>query len=122
MNTTVCIIDGDPAVRDSLATMVGLTGHEARTFATGGEFLSQADADKQQCVVCEADLPDTSGIDVFKAVRQKNPEAHFALLVSRTSDGIAAQASRLGIDHVFFKPLVNRRLIAFVSELDKPPR
>jgi FixJ family two-component response regulator len=118
VTTTVCIIDGDPAVRDSLATVVGLNGHQALTFASGNEFLDQTRASKPQCVVCEAELPDTTGMALFEALKAQNPKMRFALLVSHTDAAIAARAKRLGIDHVFFKPLVNRRLLAFVSASD----
>ena len=119
MTKTVCIIDGDPAVRDSLATVMGLNGLEALTFATGFEFLNQPDAASHPYIVCEADLPDTSGLAIFQRLQPINPTLRFALLVSHTNEGVAARANRLGIQHVFFKPLVNRRLIAFVSGHDR---
>ena len=119
MTTTVCIIDGDPAVRDSLATVVGLDGHRALTFASGNEFLEQAKA-THQCIVCEAELPDMTGLAIYQALQPHIPQMRFALLVSRTNLGVAAQANRLGISHVFFKPLVNRRLVAFVAGRDAP--
>ena len=115
MTLTVCIIDGDPAVRDSLATVVGLNGHQALTFASGSEFLDQTSASTPQCVVCEAELPDTTGLALFETLKLQNPAMRFALLVSHTNAAVANSAKRLGIDHVFFKPLVNRRLLAFVS-------
>ena len=115
VKTIVCVIDGDPAVRDSLETLMNLNGHDVATYATGRAFLNELDPRKTKCVVCEAELPDTTGIAVFETLRERNCETPFALLVShddgrRTFD----KARRIGITHVFAKPLVNHQLAAFV--------
>ncbi len=115
MNATVCVVDGDPAVRDSLATLMRLSGHEVSTFATGQEFLAAADTNSVGCVICEADLPDTTGLAVFGALTEKCMAAPFALLISQSDPARVAEAYRVGIRNVFPKPLVHRRLLSFVS-------
>jgi FixJ family two-component response regulator len=115
VNATVCVVDGDPAVRDSLATLMRLSGHEVSTFATGREFLDAAGNDTVACVICEADLPDTTGLAVFGALTEKSPAAPFALLISQSDPAKVAEAYRAGIRNVFPKPLVHRRLLSFVS-------
>ena len=111
----VCVIDGDPAVRDSLATLIGLNGREVSTYATGREFLDAQDSRAIDCVVCEAELPDTSGLELFRAFRATHPSARFALLLSRTNLAAAAVAKRSGVDAVLHKPLVHRQLTTFVA-------
>jgi len=111
----VCVIDGDPAVRDSLATLIRLIGREVLTYATGREFLDARDSRAIDCVVCEAELPDTNGLDLFRAFRATHPYARFALLQSRTNRVAAAVAKRSGVDAVFHKPLVHRHLMMFVA-------
>ena len=111
----VCVIDGDPAVRDSLATLIGLNGREVLTYATGREFLDAQDNRAIDCVVCEAELPDTSGLELFRAFRATHPSARFALLLSRTNLAAAAVAKRSGVDAVLRKPLVHRHLTRFVA-------
>jgi FixJ family two-component response regulator len=116
-NALVCVIDGDPAVRDSLATLMSLNGHEVVTFATGQEFLDTLNGRLIDCVVCEAELPDTSGIELFRKFKPENPLTRFALLMSRTDPTAAAQARSSGVDAVFHKPLVHRRLTSFVKTI-----
>jgi FixJ family two-component response regulator len=113
---SVFIIDGDPAVRDSLSTLLDLNGYEVETFSTGGAFLTRLRSGvRMECVVCEADLPDTSGIDVYKKIQQASPGTPFALLVSRRNPSIIQSARDAGIEQVFPKPLVHRHLIEFIS-------
>lgn len=116
--TFVCVIDGDPAVRDSLATLMALNGHEVLTFATGREFLDSQHGSLVSCVVCEAELPDITGVALFQAFKPAHPETRFALLMSRTDPSAATAAQRCGIDAVFHKPLVNRRLTRFVKSAE----
>ncbi len=111
----VCVIDGDQAVRDSLETVMALNGHAVLTFATGEAFLSCHDAQPIGWVVCEAELPDISGMELFRRFKAGNPNARFALLTSRTDPAAAALARRSGVDAVFHKPLVHHRLTSFVS-------
>ena len=115
MKAIVCVIEGDPAVRDSLETLMSLNGHDVATYATGGAFLKELDPPNTKCVVCEAQLPDTTGFAIFKTLHKRNFAAPFALLVSRNDRAIYDEALRIGIVHVFTKPLVDRKLAAFVS-------
>ena len=110
----ICVIDGDPAVRDSLQTLMSLNGHEVATYATGSAFLNELDPQKTRCVVCEAELPDTSGFVIFETIRAKNLQIPFALLVSHNARRTLDKAQRIGITHVFAKPLPNHQLDAFV--------
>ena len=124
-NGIVCVVDGDPAVRDSVETLMSLNGYAVAVYSTGSAFLSDFDPDTVGCVVCEAELPDTTGFAVYDVLRQRHCTAPFALLVSRGDRATYDRARRVGIDHVFTKPIVNRRLTAFVrarevrKQLDK---
>jgi FixJ family two-component response regulator len=111
----VCVVDGDAAVRDSLATLMALNGHDVSTYATGREFLEALDGHRVDFVVCEAELPDTSGVELFRAFKMRHPSARFALLVSRNDPAMTAAAKRSGVDAVFHKPLVHRSLKTFVA-------
>lgn len=116
----MCIIDGDAAVRDSLSTLMSLNGVEVTGFATGADFLSRCGIDPIDCVVCEAELPDITGLEVFVEFKQKHPHSRFALLMSRSNRPALETARSAGVDAVFCKPLVNRRLRDFVRRTPLP--
>lgn len=116
----VLLVDADPAVRDSLSTLMGLNGFTVRTFATGNEMLRAKDVEHVHCVICEAELPDTTGVAVFQALQQTVPQWPFALLVSQRNQLTLRHARNAGITRIFSKPLVHRHLLSFVSECDSP--
>lgn len=115
IQSRVCVVEGDPAVRDSLATLITVSGYEVTTFATGAAFLQAVEQYPVECVVCEAELPDASGINVYLTLKQRRPACRFALLQSRPDPAAASAARRLGVDAVFHKPFVHGRLKEFVK-------
>ena len=117
--SVVHVVDGDPAVRDSLTTLLDLNGFRVRAYSTGAAFLKKLKAapsdDDQDWVVCEADLPDGSGIDLFSQVRAARSGTPFILLISRRNPGIIETAKSAGIDQIYQKPLVHRNLLTYIE-------
>lgn len=116
----VCIIDGDAAVRDSLSTLMSLNGVDVTGFASGTDFLNHCATAPIHCVVCEAELPDISGLELFIRCKALYPHSRFALLMSRSNRPALELARNAGVDAVFCKPLVNRRLRDFVRNTPLP--
>ena len=112
---SVLLVDADPAVRDSLKTLMDLNGFAVRSFSTGAAFLRAVDDSHIHCVICEADLPDTSGIRIYQHLQQLDADLPFALLVSGINSTVVRSARSVGISQIFQKPLVYRRLLNFVS-------
>jgi two-component system response regulator FixJ len=111
----VAVVDGDPAVRDSLATLMELNGHEVATYSTARAFLRAMDGKHIDCIICEADLPDSTGVELYRSVAETLPHIRFALLVSRQEAPTVSKAKRAGIHNIFSKPLVHRKLLRFVA-------
>ena len=101
----VCVVDGDPAVRDGLTYLCQSNGHSAAGFATRYAFLKALDELVAKCVICEAQLPDGSGLSLYQELRKRGNDVPFALLLSRPGEGEILQAERLGIQFVWKKPL-----------------
>jgi FixJ family two-component response regulator len=112
----VCVVDGDPAVRDSLTTLLNLNGIRVEGFATGAAFLKRlGDGVRMDCIVCEAQLPDVGGIEVYLQLRRTGVPTPFVLLVSNRNPSAIQSARNAGIEQVFPKPLVHRHLLEFIS-------
>lgn len=109
----ICVLDADPAVRDGLLTLLSIGGHEVAGFSTAAEF--HRSAPEVDFVICEARLPDASGFDVYRRVCGQGRPITFVMLVSGRVSAIADQAQRLGIQHVFAKPLVSHELLALMA-------
>ena len=117
--SVVHVVDGDPAVRDSLTTLLDLNGYRVLTYSTGAALLKKLIATpadtEQDWVVFEADLPDGSGIELFSKVRAAKSATPFILLISRRNPGIIETAKNAGIDQIYQKPLVHRNLLTYIE-------
>ena len=113
----VCVIDGDPAVRDGLTYLCQSNGYDVMTFATGAAFLRQVDQHlATRCVICEAQLPDGSGVKIYQELNRRGVITPFALLLSRPSGEQMSQALKLGINFIWAKPITEHSaLTAFLE-------
>jgi len=115
----VCVVDGDPAVRDSLQYLCDSNGYRTLGFSTRSAFLRMLDnVDRKhaKCVICEAQLPDGTGVQLFTELQQRGISIPFALMVSVNMGATFQIATRAGIEYVWPKPLVDRApLIAFLG-------
>jgi len=115
----VHVVEGDPAVRDSLLTLLGLNGFRVHGYDRGEAFLEQLAEHRVEgndWVICEAELPDTTGLDVFARIRAMEARIPFILLVSRSDPGTIRAARDAGVNRVLPKPLVHRHLIRALAK------
>ena len=114
------MVDGDPAVRDSLQYLCDSSGQPAIGFSTRAAFWRMLEADAQDSVkyvICEAQLPDGSGVELYQDLQRRGLFLPFALLVSRNATSAVHIATQVGIEWVWHKPLVDRtRLVAFLGQ------
>lgn len=68
-NLTVFVIEDDPAVRDSLALMLGLAGFRTTLFADAEAFLGAYRDEWAGCVVTDLRLPGMSGVALQAELR-----------------------------------------------------
>lgn len=68
---TVFIIDDDPAVRDSIALMLGLAGFRTALFADAEAFLAAYREDWVGCVIADLRLPGMSGVELQAELRRR---------------------------------------------------
>ena len=66
MSRSVFVIDDDPAVRDSLLTLLRADGVRARGFAGGIDFFAALPEDAAACVVTDVRMPGMDGAEVVR--------------------------------------------------------
>jgi len=114
---SVCLIDADPAVRDSLRGLAALYGQSVRCYSTARTFLDDLVHLPVRCVVCEARLPDDRGIEVHLTMIDRGYRVPFALLVSRDFGQMTTEATYFGIDLVIRKPILDvQALMDFIRQ------
>jgi len=111
----VCIIDGDPAVRAGLTYLCDSSGYVVIPFSTGSAFLRALDQTSHldfHSVICEAQLPDRGGVDLYLTMQRRGLDLPFALMVSGKNRACAHFASQVGIKNIWCKPLLDSVLLS----------
>ncbi len=111
----VCALEPDPAVRDSLVTLLEVEGYRVVTFATARAFFHALPGLIPDLVICEAQLPDSDGYRVHEDLQRQRRGTLFVLLSSDREERHGPGAQRHGISHVLRKPIVDRQLLSLIS-------
>ncbi len=112
----VYVIDDDPAVCDSLETLLETAGLTAKTFACGGDVMRCSDELTSGCLLLDVHLPDHSGFDLLVALRQLGVMLPAVFMTGSDYRAAFVRASALGAHDVLQKPLDDARLLRVVYE------
>jgi two-component system, LuxR family, response regulator FixJ len=101
--STVYVVDNDPAFLESLLVLVASMGFKARGFSVGEELLREADSLGAGCVILDMQLPDLGGLAVLEHLARK-PLPPPAIVMSAYAEvAIAVRAMQLGVIAFFQK-------------------
>ncbi|MBV1916292.1 MAG: EAL domain-containing response regulator [Pseudomonadales bacterium] len=97
MSTQIIIVDDDPLIAEMLATAASMIGFQTLTFMHGVEFLSY-DVQPQDIVVLDLNMPGFDGIEVLRALSEKNISVAL-VLISGQDRGVLHSAEKLARAH-----------------------
>jgi CheY-like chemotaxis protein len=115
----VLVVDDNKDAADSLVALLGAHGHSASAAYSGAEAIRRADALRPQVVLLDIGMPQTTGFDVARALRDYR-RAPRPVIVAVTgaaepSDKIAARMA--GFDHYLVKPVEPQALVALLAKI-----
>jgi two-component system response regulator FixJ len=113
----VCVIDDDPAMRDSLDFLLGSAGFSVQLFDSAQAFLNELPGMAVGCVVTDVRMP---GIDGIELLRQLNSAVGVRKLpvIVMTGHGdvpLAVEAMKLGALDFLEKPFEDERLVSMIE-------
>lgn len=118
MNATVnhlCIVDDDESVRTSLGLLLLSRGYAVQAFASGEDFLAQADLQRAGCVVLDLRMTGMSGLEVFHALRAQDSPLVAIFLSGHGDIPAAVEAVQKGAVGWLEKPCNNERLLDTIA-------
>src|SRR3954451_18558275 len=121
----ILIIDDNETMREGLGATVRRMGHEATLAASGGEGLSVFKAKGADFVITDLKMEGTGGLDVVKAVRERDPDCPVMIVTAFGTVETAVEAMRLGAFDFLQKPFapeVVRLKVARALELREERR
>jgi two-component system, OmpR family, KDP operon response regulator KdpE len=107
----ILVIDDEPQIRKLLSIVLESDGYKVYTAQTGQEGISLAASRKPDIILLDLGLPDQSGIDVLKDLRQWYLQPILIISVQNREEDIIG-ALDLGADDYITKPFRTGELLA----------
>jgi two-component system KDP operon response regulator KdpE len=113
LNSTILIVDDEPAIRRLLRTGLGAEGYKTDESETGAATISHVREHKPDLVILDLGLPDMDGLDVLRAIRAFSA-VPVVVLSAREDERGKVAALDLGADDYVTKPFGMAELMARV--------
>ena len=117
------LIDDDPdLLPDQMRQVFPAPAHRVEVAPTGSEGLERARNDRPDVILLDLRLPDQSGLDVLKQLRQIDARIPVVLVTVARSADSAIEAMRQGAYDYLLKPLNLQKLDRVLGEALKVAR
>lgn len=116
MKPRVLIVEDEPGIADTLQYALRTEGFDPAWVATGEEALAHVRAQVPALVILDVGLPDTSGFEVFKRLREF-ADVPVIFLTARSDEIDRVVGLELGADDYVPKPFSPRELVARVRSI-----
>ncbi|MGH6926595.1 MAG: response regulator FixJ [Propylenella sp.] len=111
IDATIHIIDDDEAIRESLSFLLDTAGLKSRVYETPTEFLAALPVEEPACVVTDIRMPEMSGIDLLKKLREANDSLPVIVITGHGDVTLAVEAMKLGAADFLEKPFADDALL-----------
>jgi DNA-binding NtrC family response regulator len=113
----ILIIDDEADIRESLETLLSLEGYLVDQAATATEGMRMLEHGDYDLVLLDLMMPDKSGMDVLKEVRERDRETPICMITAYGSLEVAVAALKAGASDYFSKPWDNEKLLIEIERL-----
>jgi len=112
----VLIVDDEEGIRKLLTAVLSEKGYSADSCATGQEAIEKADGRFYDVALIDIFLPDVSGVELLKRMRERKPRTRKIIMTGHPSLQNAVEALNRGADAYMMKPLDVEKVLATVKE------
>lgn len=110
----VLVIDDEPVVRDGIHRILTAEGFRVATAADAATGLAHPAVAACRLVLCDLMLPDSSGIEVLRALRADRPELPVVIITGYATHESSRQAVEGGATDYLPKPFEASELLTVV--------
>jgi two-component system nitrogen regulation response regulator NtrX len=107
----IVIVDDEPNIGLSLRLILEREGYGVTVFETASAFRAERRAGRADLYVIDVRLPDASGIDVLREIRQHGDPASVIMISGHGTIPDAIEATRRGAFDFLEKPLARERVL-----------
>jgi len=113
----VLVVDDELDIREGLDTLLSLEGYSVELAVNGAEGVRKIESRAYDLVLLDLMMPDRSGMDVLRDVRQRDRETPIFMITAYGSVEAAVDALKLGANDYFSKPWDNEKLLIEIDRM-----
>jgi two-component system NtrC family response regulator len=113
----ILVVEDDEHLKRVIHIQLQRLGHSIWSAADGSRGLDLLRKEPQDLVICDLNLPDTTGIEVLKEIRGQYPETLVVIVTAYGTITTAVEAIRHGAYDYLTKPVHPDELAALVSRV-----
>jgi two-component system response regulator FixJ len=116
VNTTVFVVDDDPAFRRIVQRIIELSGVRVAAFSSAREFLDQFQPSVAGCLVLDVDMPEMTGLELQQRLRNTNLDLPIIFVSSLDDLSTVSKAFRGGAVDFLHKSQLKEQLPNRINE------
>jgi len=113
----ILVVDDEADIRESLEILLSAEGYTIDLAQNGGEGLRRAEAGNYDLILLDLMMPDRSGMEVLKEVRERDSETPIFMITAYGSAEVAVSALKSGANDYFSKPWDNEKLLIEIERM-----
>lgn len=117
---TICIVDDDDAVRDSMRALLESHRMNVRDFNSASAVLSSDALDGIDCFVLDYQMPGMNGLELIEALRRRGVGSAAIIISALAVSGASERLRRAGVIASLMKPLSEGELIGWIRRAVEP--
>jgi two-component system, NtrC family, response regulator AtoC len=114
----VLVIDDEPAAREMLAAAVKNAGYSVEAAASVAEAERKLATGDVDVALCDIQLPDGDGLELFKRTRAAGSETLFVMVTAFASVETAVEALRAGAFDYIMKPMRHSEVLHRLAQIE----
>ena len=103
----ILLVDDDEWIRDSLSFFFEAEGCNLLTFETAEEGMEAINQQAYEIVISDYQLPGMDGLEFFRRVKEKQPNAFEILITAYANCEILKEAKKMGVKDIIPKPFTS---------------
>lgn len=112
----ILVVDDDHDTVDGLAILLRHFGYDARVAYSGAEAIALNDSFAPHVVMLDIAMPDISGYEVARLIRQRDPDRYIVAATGYASEADRDRAIRAGFDAHLAKPMTSDQLLRVLKQ------
>jgi two-component system response regulator FixJ len=113
---TICIVDDDESVRESLGELLDAAGYSVQSFASAKQFLAGSALSACSCLVTDVRMPDMDGIALQEELAHRKTGFPVIVMTGHADVPLAVRAMRAGATDFIEKPFKPETLLTSVRQ------